>query len=131
MVIVTIIPFSLKISDLIYDINKTTIEQVTAEVEENTDSLEGEENKNWFDSLLDKISDGISDAKEYAKRILNGFIDAIALFIITYCVIPIIVIFIVVWFIKFLFGIAIPIPKKAKIPFFKKEKNKELIESNQ
>lgn len=129
MVIVTIIPFSLKISDLIYDVNKSTIEQATAEVDENVNSLEGEESKSWIDSLLDKISDSISDAKENAKKLLNGFIDAIALFIITYCAIPIIVVFLVIWFIKFLFGITFPTPKKPKIPFLTKEHTKEMIET--
>lgn len=123
LVIVTIIPFSLKISDLIYEVNKTTIEQVTTEIDESITEEEIEEDKSWLDKMLDKVKDSVSNAGEKAKQILNRFIDAIAMFIITYCAIPIIVVLLVIWFIKFLFGIAIPVPKGDKLPLLRKHKN--------
>lgn len=55
------------------------------------------------------------NAGEYAKVVLNSFIDSIALFIIAYCVIPVIVVLLVVWLVKFLFGISIPLSNAAKI----------------
>ena len=132
LVIVTIIPFSLKISDLIYEVNKTTIEQVTTEIDESITEEENEEDKSWLDKMLDKVKDSVSNAGEKAKQILNRFIDAIAMLIITYCAIPIIVVLLVIWFIKFLFGITIPVPKGDKLPLLRKHKNEnktnELIE---
>lgn len=132
LVIVTIIPLSLKISDLIYEINKTTIEQVTTEIDESMAKDESDENKTWLDKILDKVKESVSTAGEKAKQILNKFIDAIAMFIITYCAIPTIVVLLVIWFIKFLFGITIPVPKSDKIPLLRNHKNKnktnELIE---
>lgn len=123
LVIVTIIPFSLKISDLIYDVNKETIDQVTTEIDDSI-AEENEEDKSWLDKILDKISESVSNIGEKAKQILNKFIDAIAMFIITYCAIPIIVVFLVIWLIKFLFGIAVPVPKKENLLLLKKHKNK-------
>ena len=55
--------------------------------------------------MLDNIKESVTNAGEKAKQILNRFIDAIAMFIITYCAIPVIVVLLVIWFIKFLFGI--------------------------
>ena len=121
LVIVTIIPFSLKISDLIYDANKTTIEQVTAEIDKVED--ESQENTSWLEKTLNKIKDGVTAAGNKAKQILNKFIDAIALFIIVYCAIPIIIVLLVIWFFKFLFGAAISVPKWNKTSLLKKNRN--------
>ena len=122
LVIATIIPFSLKISDLIYDVNKTTIEQVSTMVDETEVQEETNEEQSWLDKVLNKVKEGVSTAGEKAKQILNKFIDAIAIFIITYCAIPIIVVLLMIGLIKFLFGIAIPVPKPNKIPLIKKFK---------
>lgn len=128
LVLVTIIPFSIKISDLIYEVNESTVTQLTTSAEENTE--ESQENQSWWDKFVKKFQDGLSDAEEKAKEILNKFIDAIAMFIIAYCAIPIVVVFVVIWFIKFLFGINIPIPDVKKVPLLKKKstEEKELLE---
>lgn len=104
MVLVMIIPFGLKISNFIYDINEQTVELVTVEIEEDIPETQ-QENKSWLSNMLDKVKDSVSDAEENAKKILNNFIDAIAMFLIAYCAIPIIVIFMVIWLIKVLFRI--------------------------
>lgn len=106
-VIVTIIPFSLKIGDMICEANSTVIEQVTEDINQ-TDEQSVNENNSWLDSIGDKLKNGISDAGDYAKQKLSMFIDAIAVFIIAYCVIPIIVVLTLIWFVKFLFGIKFP-----------------------
>ena len=56
------------------------------------------------------------------KELLNNFIDVIALFIIAYCAIPIIVFLVVIWFIKFLFNITIPIPSADKLKLFHRKR---------
>ena len=97
LVIVMIVPLSMKIGDLIYSMNIATVEQVTTSVEEDLDSLDEEkEDQSWLDTILSKIKAGAEDVGEKAQKILNNFIDAIAVFIITYCVIPISVVFIMI-----------------------------------
>ena len=112
LVLVFIIPLSVKIGDLIYEMNSATIRQLTEEVANSSDDLQQEEEKqSWLDKILGTIKDGVSNVKEQAKAILNKFIDAIALFIITCCVIPIAVIFVVIWLVNLLFGLSVPYPK--------------------
>lgn len=111
LIITTIIPFSMKISEMIYRSNQTMIEQVTAGLDEENIQNNNDGEKSNIDKILNKIKDGVSDVGEKAKEILNNFIDAIALFIITYCVLPIIIVFFVIWFINFLFNLSIPTPK--------------------
>lgn len=128
LVIVIIIPLCITISDLIYDMNKTTIEEVTTEINESIPKVEDNEDKSWLEKTLDNIKAGVSNAPEIAKQVLNHFIDAIALFLITYCAIPVIIILLVIKIINFLFGIAIPTPKRTTFRLSKKRiKNKESV----
>lgn len=114
-VIVAIIPFSMKISDLIYDMNTTSIEQVTVTSDESISEEENTTEKPLLENALDKAKEGISMATDQAKQALNNFIDAVAIFIIVYCAIPIVVVLLTVWFIKFLFKINITVKSQKKI----------------
>lgn len=125
LAIVFIIPLSVKIGDLIYDVNSATIEQLTEDVANSSDDLK-DEDKSWLDKILGTIKDGVANVKEQAKTILNKFVDAIALFIITCCIIPIAVIFVVIWLINLLFGLSIPYPKN-KPQFLRVKKNESDI----
>lgn len=124
-VIWQIIPFSVTISDMIYDVNRATVEQLTAEVEmaETTAPVEEttgeEEEQSFFDRLteswnavVEDVETVVSSTGEKAEEVLNKFIDAIALFIIAYCAIPVVVVFVVIWLVKFLFQVQIPVPVK-------------------
>ena len=63
---------------------------------------------------------------EKGKLVLSNFIDAIAILIITTCVIPIAVLFVIVWIIKIIFDITIPVKKvKVNIPKFKEKAGEE------
>lgn len=115
VVISIIIPFSLKISDLIYESNKSMVTELNDEVENMDDSEETKKDKKWWETFTDKIKDGVANVGEKAKELVNNFIDVIALFIITYCAIPIIVFLVVIWFVKFLFNIKIPVPEKENL----------------
>jgi hypothetical protein len=115
LVISTIIPFSLKISDLIYESNQSMVTELNDDVEKMDNSEESDKEKSWWETITDKIKDGVASVGEKAKELVNKFIDVIALFIITYCAIPIIVFLIVIWFVKFLFNIKIPVPEKENL----------------
>ena len=133
LVISTIIPFSLKISDLIYESNQSMVTELNDDVEKMDNSEESDEEKSWWETITDKIKDGVASVGEKAKELVNKFIDVIALFIITYCAIPIIVFLIVVWFVKFLFNIKVPVPEKENLKLLNALKksnhsNDEMIE---
>ncbi len=126
------IPASIQVSDLIYDSNQATIEQTITAVEQNRANIEEKkqdlstEDKNWVEKAVDyvsnvpsKIGNGISAMVKEGEDMLTAFIDAIAVMIITTCVIPIVVILIFAWIIKILFsfesmGIS-NFPKKSQI----------------
>ena len=100
---------------MIYESNQSMVTELNDEVEKMDDSKESDKEKKWWESFTDKIKDGVANVGEKAKELVNKFIDVIALFIITYCVIPIIVFLVVIWFVKFLFNIKISVPEKENL----------------
>lgn len=102
-----IIPSSMKLSDYIYEVNQISIEQKVDEI----DSTQVDENAPWYQKLWGSITNAIGNAiesvRETAKEALNNFIDAVSTFVIAYCAIPIFVVFLFLWLIKFLFGLKI------------------------
>ena len=160
VLIVAIIPLSVRISDMIYEVNKVNVEELnlqyqeTVPVEETTAPEETvpqtepvTEESGWFGNLVSSITDKVEEVGEKggdvaetvtekvtesgtgtveeAKELLNRFVDAIALFVITYCAIPVIVVLAMVWFVKLLFQVQIPVPELAVKPFGRKHRAKE------
>jgi len=117
------IPVSVKVSDLIYSSYQASIEQTVETANENKEYIEekkeefAEEDKNWMERIGDYLSNlkskiglGVSEIVKKGEDTLNKYIDAIAVLIITTCVIPIIIILLFIWIIKILFGFDIKLP---------------------
>lgn len=104
------IPASVKVTSLI---EETFAESIT-QTYDNADELSGEaekstveEDKSGFMSFLENIGDEVTGLADNAKNALSVFIDAIAVMLITTCVIPILVILFFLWLIKMIFGLNI------------------------
>lgn len=126
IVIVFIIPTSVKITTLIEDTFHESIQQTMDTVEKIEDeaSQTNQEDSNALLDFLSGIGKGVSNVVDSAKNALSIFVDAIAVLIITSCVIPICVIFMFIWCIKLIWGIPISIPTgQHKIGFHSIEKS--------
>ncbi len=111
------IPASIHVSDLMYASYQASIEQSVETVEQNKSYIEEKkqdiftEDKNWMEKIglylsdvTSKIGNSISEITKKGEDTLSTFLEAIAVLIITSCVIPLIVILIFTWIIKILFG---------------------------
>ena len=118
VVISMAIPASVSVTNLIEKTFEESIEQTYETAEEITGEAEKsteEDDKNGFMEFLQGIGDGVSNLAENAKNALSVFIDAIAVLIITTCVIPILVILFFLWIIKLLFGVNIDMSHAKKL----------------
>ena len=138
IVIFTIVPISVKLSDFIEENYGTSITQTIESakaLESNEEEVKQEEQKeeNWWNKITSSVSnavsnigEGVNELIEKGKLILSNFIDAIAISIITTCVIPIMVLFVLTWVIKIIFDITIPVKTiKPNLPKFKNKTSKE------
>lgn len=116
--IFVVVPASVKISSLIENTYETSInvtlenaKQSATEIQESTEGLETEDEEGFFEGLVNKIGGGITNMTAKAKSLLNSFIEAAAVMLVTSCVIPILVLIFMIWIVKVIIGINIKIPQ--------------------
>lgn len=113
--IVFMVPTSILISDLIYESYETSIEETIETAKdvtiENTDSPQ-------YNQFMEWLTNSIGQARDYLSGLLSHFVEALAVMIVTSCVIPILVLILYAWIIKLIFGVDL----NAKIPGIMKSK---------
>lgn len=114
IIIFITIPLSVQISNLIENsyqdtLNNAKTDEIIVEEQEsdNNDSLLSK-----FKEGISNIGDNVSELVKKGEQALSNFIDAIAILLITSCIIPIIVLIFLIWIIKMMFGINISLTNK-------------------
>ena len=122
------IPTSVWVSDQINAVYSESIEITVQSATTVSEHLTGEvpdgddENTTVIDeakALLGDLSGSVARVVEQFKNLLNRFIEATAVMIVTTCLIPILVVVFFAWLVKTLFNVEISLPKslpKAKKP---------------
>ena len=103
------IPASIFVSDMIYDTYEVSINETIASAEEL--SSQAETLSDGDESIWAKITGAATSLKDSASRILNRFIEALAVMIVTACVIPMLVLLFFIWLIRAATGIVLPVPE--------------------
>ena len=107
-----IIPLSLWVSDRVYDTYNASIEETITASEElsgtTSELSEAGEDRNLVSSILERLSTTGTELANKAARVVNRYVESLAVMIVTSCVIPILVLVFLLWLIKTLTGVAIP-----------------------
>lgn len=119
LAIVIAIPASVKVSDLIETTYQESIQQTIDTAKETSEAIEQdaaeeeeEESTGLFAGLINKVQETASSAVDKVEDSLNNFIEALAILIVTSCVIPVLVILFFVWLIKITLNADIRLPDK-------------------
>lgn len=112
--ITLIIPFSVNVTKLVEATFQESITQTFEHVDEITQEAE-KEDSNAFLDFINGISNSIANLADNAKKCISVFVDAIAVLIITTCIIPIAVFLVMAWIIKILFGLNFDFSKSKKL----------------
>lgn len=125
------IPASVSVSNLIENTYRASIQdtitsakETTEQIEENTkasdeDSSGSDENKGIISGIISKVQDTVSAVTATAadfENVLNNFIEALAVMLVTSCLIPILVLLFFVWLAKLLLTIDPDWPRKGLKP---------------
>ena len=122
----------IQISKAIDDIYQYSTENVVEQANDIKveDVPQQEKAQNWLEGLIDSVQEGIdsvsmglSDAVEEGKMLVSNMIEAIAIMIITSCVIPIVVFMILLWGSKSIMGINYEVVDLNKLLNIKNKKN--------
>lgn len=107
LAIYLVVPASVKVSGLIEDTYRasidSTIEAATGAKDETVESSK--------DILLDKIKDKVSGITDEIQNSLNNFIESLAVLLVTSCLIPLLVLVFFIWIIKAILGVDLRVPK--------------------
>ncbi len=128
-----LVPACVQVCQLIEDTYDTSIQAAIESAQNATEFTkpENEEEKNIFQKALSSVTDTLTAAAESVKNILNNFIEAIAIMLITSCVIPILIIVIFVWIINSLTGLNITLPQPVRVKVDTKNKVVKLAEKSE
>ena len=115
------IPAGVKVSSMIEDTYRASIEETIATTEDIQSATSGEADeseKSGLSGLFSKVTEGITGAAtaavEQLKTVLNRFIEALAVMLVTSCLIPILVLLFFAWLVKLMLGIEPP-PLRVKL----------------
>jgi hypothetical protein len=140
-VLLLVIPTSVWISDQINEIYSESIVITVESANAVSDNLigemsgENEENTTVIDeakAILGDVSGSVAGVIDQFKNVLNRFVEATAVMIVTTCLIPILVILFFVWIVKTLFNIQIVLPAhmpKPKKPGRSRKEESGLMET--
>ena len=127
LALVLIIPTSVWVSDTLEDTYRASSGATIESAKQTTDAI-GEATDDNADSdtktgLFSKVTEGISSAATAAvdklKHVLNDFLEALAVMLVTSCLIPVLVLVFFVWLVKLFLGVDLPAPRlraRAKSP---------------
>lgn len=119
------IPTSVWVSDQIHATYEKSIELTVQSANAVSENLVGDmvnensESTTIIDeakAVLDDITNSVAGVIEQFKNVLNRFIEAAAVMIVTTCIIPILVILFFLWVVKTLFNIPIVVPTQMLKP---------------
>ena len=103
------IPASIGASDMVYDAYRQSLTETVQQTEElsgETSALsEAEGNEGLIAAILDKLSETASGLADRAARLLNRYVEALAVLIVTSCILPLLALVFFVWLIKLLTGV--------------------------
>lgn len=120
-----VIPASVKVADMIdatyqssiestIDSAKQATDEIEADTEENTNgtvssdgskSTESTSKKGLLSGIISKVEETVTGATKNVETVLNRFIEALAVMLVTSCLIPILVLVFFVWLVKMLLGV--------------------------
>jgi len=104
-----IIPISAGVTARIEATFAETVSTTFEKAQQIANETETEEGGNAFVAFFTKLADNVAALVETAKDVLSIMVDAVAVLLITSCVIPILTAFVFLWLIKTLINVNIPV----------------------
>ena len=108
LIIYLLVPVSIVLSNSIERTYQDQINETLDNAHKNTEAIEksasDEEDQSAWDKLVSKFENGVSGLVEQFENTLSSMLEAIAVLIVTSCLIPILVLVFLVWIAKLLFA---------------------------
>ena len=106
IVFLMVVPSSVYVSNLIENTFDASIQETIDYANQTTEEIEEKkEDSNALKKFWENVTEGFSSAINGVEQMLNRFIEAVAVMLVTSCLIPILVLLLFVWIMKILLDI--------------------------
>ena len=119
------IPFSVRVSETIYNTYESTINQTISSAERISVA---EEDDSTIDKFVSWIKDAAGTVVDYVTGLLSRFVEAVAVMLVTSCLIPILVIIFFAWLVKVFFKVDFSLSDAERLI---KKRKKNLLEDSE
>lgn len=111
--IMLVVPCSAKVSDIVENTYNDSIKETISLAIDTTDALStpAQSEETGIAGIISSIKGTVSNAISEVKTVLNRFVEALAVMIVTSCLIPIVVLLFFIWLVKYLAGVNINLPR--------------------
>ena len=111
------VPGGIAISHMIEDTFQTSMAQTIDAAQSAADDLgqsadTGEKQTGFWSGVASSIKDTVSGATEKFEKLLSDMLEALAVLIVTSCVIPVLVLLFLLWLVKMLTGVEIGVRRE-------------------
>ena len=115
LVFICIVPLSVGFTAMLDETFSESIDQTFDAVYRIVEiDAQSDENTNAFVKFFESVKETVVDTLDAAKKMLSLFIDAVAILVVTSCLIPLLTAFIFVWSIKTIFRVPMDVTKTLK-----------------
>ena len=135
LLIFAVIPASIQISNMIETTYQASIDATIESAKETTSAVEGAasdettEDEGFWEGLISSVTEGITNVTtgiaDKVGGMINNFMEALAVMLVTSCVIPVLVLLSFIWFAKILLALDIPISYEGVRKGFKRTISRE------
>ncbi len=107
LALLLLVPVSVKITTMIENTFAQSMEETMNQVARLTEKEEAKEEQNAFVAFFASIKDNVVMVLESAKEMLSVMVDAVAILIVTSCLIPLLTAVVFIWIVKLMLGSSI------------------------
>ena len=112
VLITCVVPASVAVSRVIENTYETSMTQAIEDAKEEAEEIqENAEGKTILDQFLSNVTGGIASLTAKFEGMLNRLVEALAVIIVTSCIIPVLVLFFLLWLARVILQINIDIPR--------------------
>ncbi|MBQ9043927.1 MAG: hypothetical protein IJ111_14080 [Eggerthellaceae bacterium] len=111
-----VVPVSIGVSGMIESTYKDSVDETIALANQTVEGIESESSASsveaestglfdWIADIPSNVGNAVTDLTADAQKALNGFIEALAVMVVTSCIIPIVVLVFFLWLVKVILGV--------------------------
>ena len=105
LIVYLMVPSSVMVSDMVYANYASSIDETIDTAKDISYEEEIETESGILENLTAWVTESVGKARDYVANLFTNFVEALAVMIVTSCVIPVLVLFVFMFLIKLVFGV--------------------------